>query len=57
MTSHFLLLILYAAFVSVTFATLMRDEPREQLTFGARLFGGFIVAGVVLGWLLLPFPL
>jgi hypothetical protein len=56
-TSHFLLLLLYAAFVSVTFATLMRDEPREQLTFGARLFGGFVVAGVVLGWLLLPFPL
>lgn len=57
MTSHFLLLILYAAFVSVTFATLMRDEPREQLRFGARLFGGFIAAGVILGWLLLPFPL
>jgi hypothetical protein len=56
-TSHFLLLLLYAAFVSVTFATLMRDEPREQLTFGARLFGGFVAAGVLLGWLLLPFPL
>ena len=57
MTSHILLLILYAAFVSVTFATLMRDEPREQLRFGARLFGGFVAAGVLLGWLLLPFPL
>jgi len=56
-TSHFLLLLLYAAFVSVTFATLMRDEPREQLQFGARLFGGFVVAGVLLGWLLLPFPI
>ena len=57
MTSHILLLILYSGFVSVTFATLMRDEPREQLRFGARLFGGFIAAGVLLGWLLLPFPL
>ena len=57
MTSHILLLILYSGFVSVTFATLMRDEPREQLQFGARLFGGFIAAGVLLGWLLLPFPL
>jgi hypothetical protein len=56
-TSHFLLLLLYAAFVSVTFATLMRDEPREQLMFGARLFGGFVAAGVLLGWLLLPFPI
>lgn len=57
MKSHFVLLVLFAAFVSVTFAALMRDDPREQLTFGARLFGGFVGAGVVLGWLLFPFPL
>jgi hypothetical protein len=56
-TSHFVLLMLFAAFVSVTFATLMRDDPREQLAFGARLFGGFVAAGVILGWLLFPFPL
>jgi hypothetical protein len=56
-TSHFALLMLFAAFVSVTFATLMRDEPREQFLFGARLFGGFIGAGVVLGWLLFFLPL
>jgi len=56
-TSHFALLVLFAAFVSVTFATLMRDDPREQLAFGARLFGGFIGAGVLLGWLLYPLPL
>lgn len=57
MTSHFLLLLLFAAFVSVIFATLMRDDLREQLAFGARLFGGFVGAGVLLGWLLFPFPL
>jgi hypothetical protein len=56
-TSHFVLLVAFAVFVSVVFAALMRDEPREQLAFGARLFGGFVLAGVVLGWLLLPFPL
>jgi hypothetical protein len=56
-TSHFLLMLLFAAFVSVTFATLMRDDPREQFAFGARLFGGFVAAGVILGWLLFPFPL
>ncbi len=57
MTSHLGLLLLFAAFVSIVFATLMRDEPREQLVFGARLFGGFVGAGVVLGWLLFPLPL
>ena len=57
MTSHFGLLALFALFVSTVFAALMRDEPREQLAFGARLFGGFVGAGVLLGWLLFFFPL
>ena len=57
MTTHFGLMVLFAAFVSVTFAALMRDDPHEQLAFGARLFGGFVGAGVILGWVLFPFPL
>jgi hypothetical protein len=57
MTSHVGLMVIFALLVSTVFATLMRDEPREQLWFGARLFGGFIAAGVVIGWLLYPLPL
>lgn len=57
MTSHVALLVVFALFVSVAFAALMRDEPHEQLAFGARLFAGFVGAGVLLGWLLFPFPL
>jgi hypothetical protein len=50
-------MVLFALFVSVVFAALMRDEPREQLAFGIRLFGGFIAAGIIAGWLLYPLPL
>lgn len=57
MTSHFGLMVVFALFVSVVFATLMRDDPREQLRFGARLFAGFVGAGLLLGWLLYPLPL
>jgi hypothetical protein len=57
MSSHFVLLVLFAAFVSVVFAALMRDDPREQLLLGGRIFGGFVGAGVLLGWLLFPLPL
>ena len=57
MTSHLVLLSVFAIFVSVVFATLMRDEPREQLRFGARLLAGFIGAAVVLSWLMYPLPL
>jgi hypothetical protein len=56
-TSHFALLLLFSVFVSIVFAALMRDDPREQLRLGLRIFGGFVAAGVVLGWLLFPFPL
>jgi heme/copper-type cytochrome/quinol oxidase subunit 4 len=56
-TSHFLLLIVFAFFVSLVFAVLMRDEPRAQLRTGATLFGGFIGAAVLLGWLMYPLPL
>ena len=57
MTTHLGLMALFAVFVSVAFASLMRDEPREQLFFGARLFAGFVGAGLLIGWLLYPLPL
>jgi len=56
MRSHLLLMALFAFFVSLVFAVISRDEPREQLRFGGMLFGGFIVTGVVIGWLMYPFP-
>jgi len=57
MTSHFLLMVLFAFFVSLVFAVLLRDEPREQLRTGAMMFGAFLVAAIVAGWLMYPFPL
>jgi len=55
-TSHLGLMVIFGLFVSTVFATLMRDEPKEQLTFGARMFAGFVGAGVAIGWLLYPLP-
>jgi hypothetical protein len=54
--SHFALLVLFSAFVSIVFAVLMRDEAKTQAAFGARLFGAFVVGAIVAGWLMLPFP-
>jgi len=56
-TSHFLLMVLYAFFVSLVFAVLLRDQPREQLKTGVMMLGGFVAAAYVLGWLMFPFPL
>jgi hypothetical protein len=57
MSSHLLLMVVFAGFVSVVFAALMRDDPGDQLRFGAKLFGGFVGAGLLLGWLMYPLPL
>jgi hypothetical protein len=56
MTSHLGLMVIFSLFVSTVFATLMRDDPKEQLKFGARLVAGFIGAGLAIGWLLYPLP-
>ena len=57
MTSHLALLIVFALFVSVVFAVLMRDDPGQQLRFGARLFGSFLGVAFVLSWVLYALPL
>jgi hypothetical protein len=57
MHSHILLLFLFALFVSLVFALISKDEVRDQLRFGGMLFAGFIIAAIVLGWLMYPFPL
>jgi hypothetical protein len=56
-TDHFLLLALFALFVSIVFSVLLRDEPRQQVRLGGMMFGGFLAAAFVLGWLMYPLPL
>jgi heme A synthase len=57
MSSHLLLLFVFALLVSAVFAALSKDDPRDQLKTGAMMFGGFVAAAVVLGWLMYPLPL
>ena len=57
MSSHLLLLVVFSVLVSSVFAALTRDEPKAQLRAGAMMFAGFVVAAIVLGWLMYPLPL
>ena len=56
MQSHALLLAIFACFVSLVFALLAKDDAREQIRFGGILLPGFLIAAIVLGWLMYPFP-
>jgi len=57
MRSHFLLMALFAFFVSLVFAVIAKDDAREQIRLGSLMFAGFLAAAVVLGWFMYPFPL
>jgi hypothetical protein len=56
-TTHLGLMAVFSVFVSVAFAALTREEPADQLRFAVRLFAGFMLVGIVLGWVLYPLPL
>jgi hypothetical protein len=55
--SHLALMLVFSICVSAVFAGLMREDPPQQLRLGARIFGGMVAAALVLGWLMLPFPI
>jgi hypothetical protein len=57
MTSHFGLMLLFAFFVALVFATIAKDTPAEQARLGARMFAMFIGAAFILGWVMRLFPL
>jgi hypothetical protein len=55
-SSHLVNLLVFSALVSTVFATLLRDVGRERLGFGLKLFAGFVLAAIAVGWLMAPFP-
>ena len=57
MSAHFLMMALFAFFVSLVFAVLMRDDPRAQLRLGAIMFFAFLASALMLGWLMYPLPI
>lgn len=56
MSSHLLNLLLFSALTSTVFATLMRDDTRSRLRFGALTFAAFVGGALLVGWLMYPFP-
>jgi hypothetical protein len=57
MTSHLGLMIVFAFFVSLVFATIAKDAPADQFKAFGKMFGSFLAAAIVLGWVMRLFPL
>jgi hypothetical protein len=54
---HFLVMMLFALMVAVVFGVVSRDNVRERLLYGLKVFAEFMGIGLALAWLLyfLPF--
>ena len=56
MLSHFLLMVLYALIVSLFFTLLWRRERKEQIKLFLQIFIGMVGGGLLVAWLMYPFP-
>jgi hypothetical protein len=54
--SHFLLMVVYAFLLSVFFSALWRRERRDQVVLFVQLFVGMVGGGLLVAWLMFPFP-
>ena len=53
--THFGVMVLFAACVSIVFGTLLRAGLADQFRLSAKIFGALVAGAVALGWLMLLF--
>jgi hypothetical protein len=56
MLSHFFLMVLYSLVVSLFFTVLWRRERKDQVKLFLQLFLGMVGGGLLVAWLMYPFP-
>ena len=54
--SHFFLMVVYALLVSLFFTLLWRRERKERIKLFLQLFLGMVVGGLLVAYLMYPFP-
>ena len=47
---------LFAALAAIVFGAMQKDTTRERLIYGLKVFGEFMVIGLVLSWILYFIP-
>jgi hypothetical protein len=54
--THLLVMMLFACVVGLVMGLISRETAKEQLLYGLKVFGEFMVIGLVLAWVLYFFP-
>jgi hypothetical protein len=52
MTSHFGVMMLFSLAVAVVFGVLLRDNARDQVRVGARIFVALVGGAYAAGWIM-----
>jgi hypothetical protein len=55
--NHILLMLFYAIACGVFFSLLWKTERAERIRFFFRVFISLFVGGIVLAWVMYPFPI
>lgn len=53
---HFLIMTVYALFVSAFFALLWREQRRDRWKLFGVLLASLVLGGLAVAWLMYPFP-
>ena len=53
---HLLVMALFAALAAIVFGAMAKDNSRERLIYGLKVFAEFMVIGLVLSWVLYFIP-
>ena len=54
--THFQAMLLFALVISVAFAFLSKESPRERLKYAVWSFLAFLLIGLAIAWMMFPFP-
>ncbi len=53
---HFFVLSLFAALVGIVFGNISNETGQARVLYGLKIFGQFILAGLLIGWVLYFIP-
>ena len=54
--NHIVLMFIYAVLAALFFALLWRHEKRERIRLFLVIFCSLFFGGIIVGWLMFPFP-
>lgn len=53
---HFLVMTVFALLAAVVFGTVAKDNHRDRVSYGVKVFAEFMIIGLALAWVLYFIP-